>query len=61
MNLEMIRDKVDAAWWRFKLTHPLGRRWSKLSAEERFVFGLVTLNVSCFSILVILSAASNIS
>lgn len=53
----MIRTKVEVAWWKFKWTHPLGRKWSNMHAQDKFVMKLIAWNISCFSILFILSAA----
>ena len=61
MNLEIIRTKVQVAGWKFRCEHPLGRKWSRLHAQDKFVMKLIAWNVSCFIVLFILSAASQSS
>ena len=53
----MIRTRFQVAGWKFKCGHPLGRKWSKLHAQDKFVMKLIALNVSCLLIMFILSAA----
>lgn len=56
MKLEMIRE-LNVAWWKFKCKHPLGRKWQRLSEEERVVFKLVGFQVTLMSVLIILTYA----
>ena len=56
MKLEMIRE-LNVAWWKFKYRHPLGRKWQRLSEEERVVFKLVGFQVTLMSVLIILTFA----
>ena len=49
----MIRTKVEVAWWKFKWQHPLGLKWSRLDAHDKFVMKLIAWNMSGFLILTI--------
>ncbi len=58
MNWKKIRSKIEVARWRWCCTTKLGRKWSRLSKQDKFVAKLFTLNATLMTSLLILGSAS---
>jgi len=58
MNWKRYKAKVEAARWRWCCTTKLGRKWSKLDKQDKFVAKLFLVQAICISTITILSYAS---
>jgi hypothetical protein len=57
MNWKRIQREVEAARWRWCCTTKLGRKWSKLNKQDKFVAKLFLVQAICMSTITILRFA----
>lgn len=57
MNWKKIRSKIEVARWKWCCTTKLGRKWSMLNQQDKFVAKLFLINGTMAATLIILGAA----
>jgi hypothetical protein len=57
MNWKKIRSKIEVARWKWCCTTKLGRKWSMLNQQDKFVAKLFLINGTMAATLIILGSA----